>query len=161
MKPIIFRKEGTKLYQFEAWAWSLLKYSFFRFLLAGGINTVLGFVTTVLLRLTLFRDVPKWELPFGLEVDWSNTLMFIILFPVSYTIQALFAFRTTWTLKRMLLYPLSSLPNYFIQQAFILLFEGIFEWSYVISYGLSAIAAIPVMFLIVRYLVVEKKTSPR
>ena len=161
MKPILFKKEGTKLYQFEAWAWSLLKYSFFRFLLAGGINTVLGFVTTVLLRLTLFRDVPKWELPFGLEVDWSNTLMFIILFPVSYTIQALFAFRTTWTLKRMLLYPLSSLPNYFIQQAFILLFEGIFEWSYVISYALSAIAAIPVMFLIVRYLVVEKKTSPR
>ena len=159
MKPIIFRKEGTTLNRLEAWAWSLLKYSFFRFLLAGGLNTVLGFITTLLLRLTLFREVPKWDLPFGLEIDWSNTLMFVILFPVSYTIQALFAFRTTWTFKRLLMYPLSSLPNYFIQQGFILLFEGVFEWPYVISYALSAIAAIPVMYLIVRYLVVEKKPS--
>jgi putative flippase GtrA len=154
MKPIIFRKEGTTLNRLEAWAWSLLKYSFFRFLLAGGLNTILGFVTTLMLRLTLFREVPKWGI-----IDWSNTLMFIILFPVSYTIQVLFTFRTTWTFKRLLMYPLSSLPNYFIQQGFILLFEGVFEWPYVISYALSAIAAIPVMFLIVRYLVVEKKPS--
>lgn len=160
MKPIFFRKEGTRLYRLETWVWSLLKYSFFRFLVAGGLNTLLGFITTLLLRMTLFRDVPKWILPFGLEIDWSNTVMFVLLFPISYTIQALFAFRTQWTLKRMFLYPLSSLPNYFIQQAFILLFEGILGWPYVISYGLSAIAAIPVMFVIVRFLVVEKKTSP-
>ena len=70
MKPIIFRKEGTTLNRLEAWAWSLLKYSFFRFLLAGGLNTVLGFITTLILRLTLFREVPKWDLPFGLEIDW-------------------------------------------------------------------------------------------
>lgn len=157
MKPIIFKKEGTQLNRLEAWAWSLLDHSFIRFLLAGGLNTALGYGTTLLLRYTVFVNEPKWMLPFGFELDGANTVMFLLLFPVSYTIQALFAFRTTWSWKRLLLYPLSSIPNYVIQQSFIFIFESVLMFPPEISYALSAIAAIPIMYVIIKLLVVKKR----
>ncbi len=157
MKPIIFKKEGTQLNRLEAWAWSLLDHSFIRFLLAGGLNTALGYGTTLLLRYTVFVNEPKWILPFGFELDGANTVMFLLLFPVSYTIQALFAFRTTWSWKRLFLYPLSSIPNYVIQQSFIFIFESVLMFPPEISYALSAIAAIPIMYVIIKLLVVKKR----
>jgi putative flippase GtrA len=157
MKPIIFKKEGTQLNRLEAWAWSLLDHSFIRFLLAGGLNTALGYGTTLLLRYTVFVNEPKWMLPFGFELDGANTVMFLLLFPVSYTIQALFAFRTTWSWKRLFLYPLSSIPNYVIQQSFIFIFESVLMFPPEISYALSAIAAIPIMYVIIKLLVVKKR----
>lgn len=156
MKPILFKKEGTLLYRLEAWAWSLLDIPFIRFLVAGALNTALGYITTLLLRYTIFLNNPKW-LFLGLEFDAANTVMFLMLFPVSYTIQALFAFRTTWTWKRMLLYPLSSIPNYLIQQSFIFIFESVLSIPPEISYALSAIAAIPVMYVVIKLLVVKKR----
>ena len=157
MKPIIFKKEGTQLNRLEARAWSLLDHSFIRFLLAGGLNTALGYGTTLLLRYTVFVNEPKWMLPFGFELDGANTVMFLLLFPVSYTIQALFAFRTTWSWKRLFLYPLSSIPNYVIQQSFIFIFESVLMVPPEISYALSAIAAIPIMYVIIKLLVVKKR----
>ena len=157
MKPIIFKKEGTQLNRLEARAWSLLDHSFIRFLLAGGLNTALGYGTTLLLRYTVFVNEPKWILPFGFELDGANTVMFLLLFPVSYTIQALFAFRTTWSWKRLFLYPLSSIPNYVIQQSFIFIFESVLMVPPEISYALSAIAAIPIMYVIIKLLVVKKR----
>jgi putative flippase GtrA len=156
MKPILFKKEGTFLYRLEAWAWSLLDIPFIRFLVAGGLNTALGYITTLLLRYTIFLNHPKWLL-LGLEFDAANTVMFLMLFPVSYTIQALFAFRTKWTWKRMLLYPLSSVPNYLIQQGFIFIFESVLSIPPEISYAISAIAAIPVMYVVIKLLVVKKR----
>ena len=157
MKPIIFKKEGTQLNRLEARAWSLLDHSFIRFLLAGGLNTALGYGTTLLLRYTVFVNEPKWILPFGFELDGANTVMFLLLFPVSYTIQALFAFRTAWSWKRLFLYPLSSIPNYVIQQSFIFIFESVLMVPPEISYALSAIAAIPIMYVIIKLLVVKKR----
>lgn len=157
MKPILFKKEGTLLYRLEAWAWSLLDIPFIRFLVAGGLNTALGYITTLLLRYTVFMDEPKWMLPFDLELDGANTVMFLLLFPVSYTIQALFAFRTTWSWKRLMLYPLSSIPNYVIQQSFIFILESVLKFPPEISYALSAMAAIPIMYIVIKLLVVKKR----
>ena len=156
MKPIIFKKEGTRLNRLEGWAWSLLDQSFIRFLLAGGLNTALGYGTTLLLRYTVFIDNPKWILPFGFPLDAANTVMFLMLFPVSYTIQALFAFRTTWSWKRLFLYPLTSIPNYVIQQSFIFIFESVLAIPPQISYALSAVAAIPLMYIVIKLFVVKK-----
>jgi putative flippase GtrA len=157
MKPIIFKKEGTFFHRIEAWGWSLLDLPFIRFLIAGGLNTALGYGTTLLLRYTVFIDHPKWILPFGGEIDAPNTIMFLLLFPVSYTIQALFAFKTTWSWKRLLLYPLSSIPNYGIQQTLIYIFESVFGIPFEFSYALSAVFAIPLMFVIIKFLVVKKR----
>lgn len=157
MKPILFKNPNSFLFRLEQRFWTLWEQSFIRFLLVGGINTGLGYVVTLLLRFTLFIDNPKWIfIPSFLELDAANTVMFVLLFPVSYTLQALFAFRKPWRLTRMLLYPLTSIPNYLLQQGFIFLFETGFQLPPTIAYALSAVLPIPIMFFIIRFFVTPK-----
>jgi putative flippase GtrA len=159
MKNIIFKKPQTTFYRLEAIFWQLWDQSFFRFLVVGGINTALGYLTTLLLRYTLFIENPKWVIiPQMFEIDVANTVMFLLLFPVSYTLQALLAFKTPWRWSRLFLYPLSSIPNYLIQQGFIFLFETVLGLPPTISYALSAIFAIPLMYVVIRFLVKPKSS---
>jgi uncharacterized membrane protein YesL len=107
MKHVLFKKETTLGYKLESIFWIFWEQSFFRFLVVGGVNTVLGYLLTLLLRFGLFSEDPKWVLlPNILEFDVSNTVMFIVLFPVAYTFQAVFAFRQPWRFRRLMIYPL-------------------------------------------------------
>jgi putative flippase GtrA len=134
--------------------WAL---DFFRFLFVGGINTVLGFILTLALRIIFFSDDPKVSILGIIEFDVANTWMYLLLFPVSYTLQALVTFRTRWTWKRLIQYPLSSIPNYGLNQLYIFLYETHLSIPSVISYGLSAILPIPIMYIIIKFLVVGLK----
>lgn len=160
MNPILFKNPNSLLYRIEKLFWTLWDKAFVRFLVVGGLNTVLGYITTLLLRYTLFIEQPKWILIQSLiEFDAANTVMFIILFPVSYSLQAWFAFRTQWTWKRLIVYPLTSIPNYLIQQACIFLFEDLIGIQPIIAYALSAILPIPIMFFVVRFFVTSPKPT--
>ena len=160
MNPILFKKPNTMLHRIEKLFWTLWDKAFVRFLIVGGLNTVLGYLTTLLLRYTLFIDQPKWiVIQSFIEFDAANTVMFVLLFPVSYSLQAWFAFRTQWTWKRLFLYPLTSIPNYLIQQGCIFLFEDLIGIQPVIAYALSAILPIPIMFFVVRFFVTTQKTT--
>jgi hypothetical protein len=95
-----------------------------------------------------------------LEFDVSNTVMFMVLFPLAYTLQAVLAFRQPWRLTRLMIYPLSSIPNYLLQQGFILLFETGLTVPFIFAYGLAAILPIPIMYFIVKFLIgTNKKIS--
>jgi putative flippase GtrA len=158
MKTRLFKNPKSLFYRLEYIFWQFWEKSFFRFLLVGGINTVLGYLTTLLLRYTWFINDPKWVIFDGLfEFDVANTIMFLLLFPVSYTLQALFAFRTKWQWQRLLLYPLSSIPNYLIQQGFIFVFETVLGIPPTITYALAAILAIPLMYFVIKFLVKPSK----
>lgn len=160
MNPIIFKNQNSILYRIEKLFWVLWNKAFIRFLIVGGLNTMLGYLTTLLLRYTLFVDQPKWIVVQSLiEFDAANTLMFILLFPISYSLQAWFAFRTSWTWKRLFLYPLTSIPNYVIQQISIFLFEDLIGIQPIVAYALSAILPIPIMFFVVRFFVTTKKST--
>jgi putative flippase GtrA len=158
MKHVLFKKETTLGFKLEAMFWRLWEQSFFRFLVVGGINTALGYLLTLLLRFGFFSEDPKWVLlPNILEFDVSNTIMFMLLFPVSYTLQAVLAFRQKWQWRRLVIYPLSSIPNYLLQQGFILLFETVLGIPYIIAYGLAAILPIPLMYVVIKYLIGQTK----
>ena len=160
MKHVLFKKETTLGFKLESFFWRLWDQSFFRFIVVGGLNTALGYILTLLLRLGLFSDQPKWVLlPNILEFDLSNTVMFMILFPVSYTLQAVLAFRQPWRFRRLVIYPLSSIPNYLLQQGFILLFETALSIPYILAYGLAAIIPIPLMYLVVKFLIGNVKKN--
>lgn len=134
--------------------------SFIRFLLVGGVNTTLGYLTTLGLRYTVFVQDPKWILlPEFIELDGANTVMFLLLFPVSYSLQACLAFRSKWQWQRMLIYPLTSIPNYLIQQGMIFFFETGLRLMPAIAYALAAVFAIPVMFFVIRVFV-KTPTKP-
>ncbi len=160
MKHVLFKKETTLGFKLESFFWRLWDQSFFRFIIIGGVNTALGYILTLLLRVGLFSDQPKWVLfPNILEFDVSNTVMFMILFPVSYTLQAVLAFRQPWRFRRLVIYPLSSIPNYLLQQGFILLFETALSIPYILAYGLAAIIPIPLMYLVVKFLIGNAKKN--
>jgi putative flippase GtrA len=161
MKHVFFKKESTVGFKIESIYWKLWETSFFRFLVVGGVNTMLGYLLTLVLRFGFFSENPKWVLLANiLEFDISNTVMFMILFPVAYTLQAVFAFRQPWRFRRLMIYPLSSIPNFLLQQGFILLFETGLSIPYIFAYGFAAILPIPLMYLVVKFLVGQsKKTS--
>jgi putative flippase GtrA len=161
MKHVFFKKEKTLGFKAESFFLQLWEQSFFRFLIIGGINTALGYFLTLVLRFGFFSEDPKWILlPNILEFDASNTVMFMILFPVSYSLQAVLAFRQPWRWRRLAIYPLSSIPNYLLQQGFILLFETGLSVPYAFTYALAAILPIPLMYIVVKFLVSQsKKTS--
>ncbi len=131
-----------------------------RFLFAGAINTIVGVLLTYLFRHFLFDMLlkwnPKWVImssPIEISFDFPYLIAFIIGLPIAYTTQTLIAFRTKWSFKRFIRYPLSSIPNFFLQQLGILIFEGWLKWPYEISYILGCILPLPIMFFIIRFLV--------
>ena len=136
----------------------LWKLELFRFLLIGGLNTLLGYIFTLFLRYAFFVNQPKLPI-FNGEIDIANTINFIVLLPLSYTLQTLYVFQSPWSWKRLIVYPLSTIPNYVLNQGFIFLFETILGIPPFISYGLAAMFPIPIMFLIIRFLVKGKLTS--
>jgi putative flippase GtrA len=157
MKHIFFKKETTLGFKLESLYWRLWKQSFFRFLVVGGLNTALGYLFTLGLRFGFFSEAPKFFI-FGLEIDIANTINFIVLLPLAYTLQTLFVFQSPWSWKRLSVYPLSTIPNYLLNQGFILLFETIVGITPFISYALAAMFPIPIMFIVIRLLVKGQPT---
>lgn len=158
----IFKNESSLFGKIEKLFWTLYSKESFRFLIAGGINTVLGMVGAMLMR-ALFVSLnwnAKIEIPVNFPLpnwDIPYLIVFVLLLPVAYTFQALIAFQTKWSLKRMLVYPVSSIPNFICQELFIWLFEGVIGLSANWSYFLSPICSLPIMFFIIRFLVKPKK----
>lgn len=164
----IFKKETSFFGKLEAFYWRMWEKEWFRFLVVGALNTVVGLVVTFLLRF-LFDAVwaanPKWDIAwwiFHFNIDLPYLIMFVLLFAYSYTTQALWVFRTKWSWRRCLIYPLSSIPNLLLQQIFIYLFEVVLHLDPYLSYVLASICPIPVMYVVNRFLVKpkEKKEIP-
>ncbi|MFZ7131640.1 MAG: GtrA family protein [Eubacteriales bacterium] len=120
----------------------LLDKEFVRFLIVGGLNTIIGYTVTLILYM-------------GLKMDYraAQLVNFMICFPIAYTLQALYAFRTKWSFKRFLIYPFSSLPNYILQFTTLLICVEIFGVIEYIAYLISYIVPIPIMFFVIRFLV--------
>ncbi|MFB0843157.1 hypothetical protein [Paenibacillus oleatilyticus] len=137
---------------------------FFRFLIVGGFNVVFGYVLTIIL-LTILRNfgINQNIVCFGLVVDIPILASVLIGIPLAYTTQTLVAFREKWKLTKMLYYPITMIPNVFIQQITYFYLERLIDQlfphihSTYISYAIATIAPIPVMFIMVKLIVTNKK----
>lgn len=128
----------------------LLDREFFRFLIVGGVNTLLGYSMT----LFLFYII-------GINYKLSQILNFLICFPVAYTLQTMFAFRSRWSWKRLFLYPVSSLPNLIVQYITLIFCVEILGVVEYIAYLISYILPIPIMFFVVKFFVAAKSKDER
>lgn len=118
---------------------------FFRFLVVGGVNTILGYFVT----LFLFYIIK-------LDYRLSQILNFVLCFPVAYTLQVKYAFCTQWCFKRLFIYPLASLPNFGMQLLTLIICVDFFRIPEYISYLISYVVPIPIMFIVVKFLVSPK-----
>ncbi len=166
MKKRLIKNENSLLGKFETFLRFWWEKSFVRFVFVGGLNTLLGILVVSLLRYAFDHLIgynPKWDFVFlwflNLQIDLPGLIMFVGLLPVSYTTQALWAFRTKWRWKRLAIYPLSSIPNFILQQGFIYLFEVVLGVNEYVSYVLAGLLPIPIMFFIIRFLVKPKQKA--
>jgi putative flippase GtrA len=166
MKKRIFKNENSLFGRLESLIRFWWEKSFIRFVVVGGFNTLLGIVVISLLRYAFDNLIgynPKWDFVLlwflNLQIDIPGLIMFVGLLPVSYSTQALWAFRTKWSWKRLAIYPLSSIPNFILQQGFIYLFEVVLGVNEYVSYVLAGILPIPIMFFIIRFLVKPKQKA--
>lgn len=126
----------------------LLSKEIIRFLLVGGINTLMG----GMLIPVIFRSIiTKQTLTIGaLSVDIPLTIGYLIWFTFAYILQAKFVFRAPFDWRRYLIYPFSQIPNYALNQLFLRLFISL---PSPFDYVLAALCPIPIMFVIIRLIV--------
>lgn len=120
----------------------------FRFLIAGGINTLMGgilipFILSKIVNIAFVIDIPL-------------VLGYLCWFTFAYFIQIKFVFDSTFEWKRFWAYPLSQIPNLLLNLGFKYIFS-LFINSNFITYVLAALLPIPIMFFIVRFIVKNNK----
>lgn len=139
-----------------------------RFLFVSGFNTLVGLTLSLLFSYLLLKvfntqeNVNIWFIKLNLPLTFS----FILGFPLSYTTQAIIAFRQKWEWKKLAIFPLSSIPNYALQQLFYFIWTKIFILIGInsvfidkILYILAPLSALPVMYFIIRFFVKTKKDN--
>ena len=133
-----------------------LKWELGRFLIVGGINTLMG---GIIIPLIMKEGLNLGTLTFlSLSLDLPLTIGYLVWFSFAYLIQIKYVFNSRFELKRYLIYPLSQIPNYLINSLFLYIFGTTLNLPSLVSYVLAALLAVPVMFIIVRIIV---KTKPK
>jgi putative flippase GtrA len=119
-----------------------------RFLLAGGINTLLG---GIFIPYLLSLVIPNTGI-----LDVPLVLGYIIWFPFAYLLQVYLVFRTKFDWKRFFIYPTTQIPNYLINTSLLYVFKDLLKLHSLVAYILAALIATPIMFVIVRFVVKKK-----
>lgn len=131
-----------------------LEKEIFRFLLIGGINTILGGVILPFLFKTFFGTI---HFTLIIPFDLSLTFGYLIWFPFAYKLQVSYVFKTKFSWNRFFVYPFTQIPNYLVNSMFLFVFESIFSFPSLLSFFLSAFLAVPVMFVLVKFVVKVQK----
>lgn len=154
----IFKNEESFLGKLESLFWKLYNKEPLRFVFWGGINTLITLVNTILLNF-IFSQV-DWSSKFlGRTIDIPFIIAFIIGIPIAYTTHTIFTFKVKWSWKRLARYPLSSIPNFLLQSGFIYLFGEVMSFDSNLTYILSAVLPLPIMFVINKFLINPIKTK--
>jgi len=119
---------------------NLVRTEFFRFLVAGGINTALTYGLYVLLALVTHYAV-------------AYTLSYVAGIAISYLLNALFVYRTRLSLARAAAFPLVYLVQYALGVGLLVVLVDWLRVSKFIAPILIVIVTIPITFLLSRLIV--------
>ena len=145
-------KEESFLGKIERLFWKLYSKEPLRFIFWGGINTLITLVNTIVLNF-LLQSV-EWQTKIlGRAIDIPLIICFIFGIPIAYTTHTLFTFHVKWSWARLARYPLSSIPNFILQSGFIYLFGELLQIDIYLTYVISALLPLPIMFVINKFLV--------
>lgn len=134
----------------------LLSYEFIKFCIVGGINTLMGGILIPYIARLIMHGSPSF---YG--IDLSLAIGYLVWFTFAYLIQVKFVFNSHFEWKRYLIYPFTQIPNYLLNTLFLYLFEDLAHLPSFIALALAAVAAVPIMFVLVRLVVKTKKTDEK
>ena len=149
-------KEGSFLGKIEALFWKCYNNEPLRFIFWGGINTVITLINTMILNL-IFSNVEWTTKILGRTIDLPFIVAFVIGIPIAYTTHTIFTFKQKWSFKRLLIFPLSSIPNFILQTGCIYIFGELCKLNINLTYFISAILPLPIMFFINKFLITPLK----
>ena len=133
------------------------------FVIIGGVNTLIGGILIPQLFQYLIGEQSFLLLNFFV-IDMPIIYGFLVWFTFAYYLQIRFVFHCKWDWKRYCIYPLTQIPNMLLNQVFLFIFKDVLEitvWNNLIARGLAAAVALPIMFVLVRFVVkpLKKKSE--
>ena len=113
--------------------------NFIKFGIIGVINTI-NYNLLYILGLLVFNYMI------------SNIIAYVISLIISFLLNCKYNFKVKPTLKKLLLFPLSGLATFLCQTIGLYLLVDLFNCSEYISAFISSLAAIPITFVIVKFI---------
>lgn len=119
---------------------------FFTFLIVGGINTINGIVFSYVYSLFL-------------GVNVSFVLGYVTAMTISYLLNSTLVFKEDMGIVKYIKFCISYIPNFIIQNIFVLVFYNMLQWNKLIVFALAAIVGVPVTFIIMKFFAFNKKDN--
>lgn len=119
---------------------------FFTFLIVGGINTINGIVFSYVYSLFL-------------GVNVSFVLGYVTAMTISYLLNSTLVFKEDMGVIKYIKFCISYIPNFIIQNIFVLIFYNMLQWNKLIVFALAAIVGVPVTFIIMKFFAFNKKDN--
>ncbi|WP_321994702.1 HAD-IB family phosphatase [Clostridium butyricum] len=119
---------------------------FFTFLIVGGINTINGIVFSYVYSLFL-------------GVNVSFVLGYVTAMTISYILNSTLVFKEDMGVIKYIKFCISYIPNFIIQNIFVLVFYNMLHWNKLIVFALAAIVGVPVTFIIMKFFAFNKKDN--
>ena len=119
---------------------------FFTFLIVGGINTINGIVFSYVYSLFL-------------GVNVSFVLGYVTAMTISYILNSTLVFKEDMGVIKYIKFCISYIPNFIIQNIFVLIFYNMLQWNILIVFALAAIVGVPVTFIIMKFFAFNKKDN--
>ena len=121
-----------------------LSKEFFNFLVVGGINTINGILFSYIYSIFL-------------DVNVSFIAGYITAMTISYFLNSILVFKEDMGFTKYIKFCISYIPNFIIQNIFVLIFYNILGWNKLIVFALAAIIGVPVTFIIMKFFAFNKK----
>ena len=121
-----------------------LSKEFARFLLIGGINTFNGVLFAYLFSLLL-------------QPNLAFAAGYLLSLTISYLLNSFFTFRESLGFSKYVKFCVSYIPNFLIQNAFVLVFMNWLGMGKLITYILAAVVGIPVTFAMLKLFAFRKR----
>lgn len=135
--------------------WKFLTVEFITFLVIGVINTLSTTVFSALLDLVKNRCLPAGAAAAADQLRLTFIIGYILSLGVSFLLNTYFTFHEKPTLKRLIKFPVSYIPNFVIQYLLVYLFTEL-GWYPTLAYLIAAVVGIPITFLVMKVFVYKK-----
>lgn len=117
---------------------NFFSFQFLTYAIVGTVNTVNGIILALIYS-SFFDE--NLSFIFG----YITGLLF------SYILNSIVTFKQSLSFRKFIRYVISYIPNFLIQNVAVVVFYNILGWYKLVAYSLSAIVAVPITFLLMKY----------
>lgn len=122
----------------------MVKKEFLKFIIIGCVNTGIGVFLSAFIALKL-QEIPAFLLGY-----WISLI-------ISYFLNSKYVFQEAYTVKKLMKFKLSYIPNFLIQIITIYYLVEKIQTYPIILYALSAAVSVPITFIMLKLIAFKKK----